>query len=79
MAALNIREHNTYRLATNLVLGISVTLSLIQLFSGRSLWMDEAFLGLNIAEKSYFGLMQHLDHAQVAPPLFLLIENFSLP
>ncbi len=52
-----------------------VVLSLIQFFSNRSLWLDEAFLALNFIEKSPAQLMQPLDNSQVAPPLFLLIEK----
>jgi 4-amino-4-deoxy-L-arabinose transferase-like glycosyltransferase len=44
----------------------------------RSLWIDEARLGLNIASRSYLGLLAPLDYQQSAPPLFLWIEKFTV-
>ena len=41
--------------------------------AGRSLFLDEANLALNIAERSWGGFFRSLDHEQYAPPLFLLL------
>ncbi len=61
--------------SSNAVIATGVLLSLIQFFSNRSLWLDEAYLALNFIEKSPIQLMQPLANNQVAPPLFLLIEK----
>lgn len=42
------------------------------------IWGDEAMLLLNILERDYLGLTQHLDHNQVAPLLFLWLEKTAL-
>ena len=42
----------------------------------REFWLDEAFLGINILNKSYFELWLPLDYKQVAPPLFLMLAKF---
>ena len=47
-----------------------------QYLSIRSLWLDEACLGLNLMEKSYSGLAGPLDYNQAAPMLFLYTVKF---
>ena len=42
------------------------------------IWGDEAMLLLNILERDYAGLTQHLRFAQVAPLLFLWLEKTAL-
>ena len=44
--------------------------------SGRSLWIDEARLALNVAGRGYAGLLRPLDYDQAASPLFLWGEKF---
>jgi hypothetical protein len=41
----------------------------------RSLWLDESFLALNIAKRSFSGLLGHLDYDQRAPVVFLMLEK----
>ena len=41
----------------------------------RSLWIDEARLSLNIASRSYLGLLPPLDYEQAAPLLYVWIER----
>jgi 4-amino-4-deoxy-L-arabinose transferase-like glycosyltransferase len=43
----------------------------------RSLWIDEARLSLNIASRSYSGLLPPLDFDQTAPLLYLWVERFT--
>ena len=56
-----------------LVAGAAYRLS--QYLPGRSFWLDEAALLLNILEKDVWGLMGMLDHAQSSPPLFLWAQR----
>lgn len=48
---------------------------LTQYLPNRSFWRDEAYLLLNVMDKPADQLMGRLDHAQTAPPLFLLVER----
>ena len=56
---------------------IAIFISSWYLFIDRSLWLDEAFLALNIIEKTYFDLLKPLDYFQISPVLFLWIEKFT--
>ena len=60
---------------TRLILLLLAAIVICQFLHDRSLWLDEAMLSLNIIERSFTGLLQPLDHSQVAPILFLLIER----
>lgn len=51
---------------------------LVQYFSNRSLWGDEAMLALNLVDRSYLQLLQPLDYNQAAPPGFLWIEKLAI-
>jgi len=50
-------------------------LRIVQYLLDRSLWMDEAYLSLNILHRSYAGLCRALDYHQGAPIGFLLLEK----
>src|ERR1051326_1133788 len=45
---------------------------------GFPIWGDEAMLLLNILERDYAGLTQHLRFAQVAPLFFLWLEKTAI-
>lgn len=55
------------------VVFIAVLLAVIQFLVNRSIWLDEAYLGLNILNKDFGELFLPLDNIQVAPILYLLI------
>ncbi|MBC7226683.1 MAG: glycosyltransferase family 39 protein [Thermoflexales bacterium] len=56
-------------LLATLALGIAARLA--QYLGNRSLWLDEAYLALNILGRDFSGLLRPLDNHQIAPPLFL--------
>ena len=48
-------------------------------YLGRgTLWIDEAAIARNLANRSYAGLLQPLDYAQIAPKGFLLFEKLAI-
>ncbi|RLC44385.1 MAG: hypothetical protein DRH70_08870, partial [Candidatus Coatesbacteria bacterium] len=55
---------------------VGVALRLAIYLHGKILWIDEAMLALNVAERSYAQLLERLDCMQVAPPIFLIISRF---
>jgi hypothetical protein len=53
------------------VLLLGTVLRLVHYVLGRSLWLDEARLALDIASLSWTGLLKPLPYDQAGPPLFL--------
>jgi hypothetical protein len=57
------------------LVGVGVLLRVVQYASNRSLWIDEAWLALNLIEKPLSALAKPLDFNQAAPVGFLVIEG----
>lgn len=55
-----------------------IIIRLAQYISNRSLWGDEAYIALNIVNRSYLELLQPLDYDQAAPPGFLWVEKLAV-
>jgi len=56
-------------------LGLGITVRVVQFLHRRSLWVDEAFLALNVMSRGYLDLLGSLDWLQMAPPGFLWMER----
>ena len=63
------------RLAYSTIILLGLSMAISGYIFDRSLWLDEAFLGINLIERNYLELFDGLDHNQVAPILFLLLEK----
>jgi hypothetical protein len=61
-----------------LAIAYGIIIRIAQYISNRSLWGDEAFIALNIVNRSYLELLQALDYDQAAPPGFLWIEKLAV-
>ncbi len=56
-------------------LGLGIVIRLRQYVVGRSLWVDEAALGLNIINRTALELLRPLDYLQGAPVGYLLLTR----
>lgn len=62
--------------AVAIVLIIGALLRIRQYLTGRSLWLDEAMLALNIINRNFLELFHPLDYDQGSPIGFLIVEKF---
>ena len=63
------------RFAIGAILLSGFVLRLRQYLTGRSLWLDEAMLALNIVNRNFAGLTRPLDYEQGSPIGFLFVEK----
>lgn len=61
-----------------LALAVGTALRVRQYYLGRSLWIDEALIALNLIERSIPELLQPLSYRQGAPIGFLVLEKLAL-
>jgi hypothetical protein len=73
LAAWRLRHASTSTVAALLAVGVATRV--LSYASGRSLTLDEAFLGLNLQRDSPRGLLGTLDWNSAAPPGFLEAEK----
>jgi uncharacterized membrane protein len=59
-------------------MGLGGALRFAQYLANRSLWLDEAFLALNVVQRPFSQLLQPLDDEQVAPIAYLLAEKLAV-
>jgi hypothetical protein len=59
------------------LVALGVVLRAAQYLANRSLWLDEAFLAINIVEKPLTALARPLDFNQAAPIGFLVAEHIT--
>lgn len=71
-------ERVWFVLLPGLAAGVGTVARARQYFSGRSLWLDEASLALNIEHRGFAGLLRPLDYGQAAPVGFLWLERACL-
>lgn len=57
---------------------VGIFLRLYNYFVNRSFWMDEAWLALNITDRTFSGLLKPLIYRQGAPIGFLLIQKATI-
>ncbi len=59
------------------VLAVGIAMRAVLYFARPSLLLDEVRLSLNVAARSWSGLLRPLDYDQTAPPLFLWAEKLA--
>ena len=67
-----------YDAATAVFVGLGAADRIRAFVFGRSLWLDEASVVLNITRRSFHGLLKPLSYAQGAPVGWLWIEHTSI-
>lgn len=57
------------------LLALGALLRTVQYAAGRSLWMDEAFLALNLRDHAFLDLLVSTEYEVAIPPGFLLLKH----
>lgn len=73
-----VRDPRWVRWAVIALIALGAAVRIVQYLSGRALFMDEAFLWLNLSRRSVGALLGPLDYAQGAPVPFLLAERLVM-
>jgi dolichyl-phosphate-mannose-protein mannosyltransferase len=60
------------------LISIGLIFRIANFASNPALWLDEAFLALNLRDRDLSGILGTLDFNQAAPPLYLLAEKGSV-
>ncbi len=68
-------QRHKVSLAFGVILLVGFIFRSRQYLTGRSLWLDEAFLAVNILERTFLELLQPLDYSQGAPIGFLWVQK----
>src|SRR5437764_15089601 len=66
------------RISVGAILAAGIGLRVWQYSANSSLWVDEAALARNVIDRSVVELFAPLDHGQVAPWGFLLLEKLAV-
>lgn len=64
-----------YKKTAYVIICFGAILRLVQYLFNKSLWLDEAFISLNILNRSYIELLEALDFNQGAPAGFLILTK----
>jgi 4-amino-4-deoxy-L-arabinose transferase-like glycosyltransferase len=65
-------------LGAAVLITLGAALRIVPWLQNRSLWLDEARLGLNVASRSYASLFPPLDYDQSAPLLYLWLQRLAV-
>jgi hypothetical protein len=60
------------------IVALGALLRLGRYLDNRSLWLDEAFLAINLLGRPFGDLFERLDFVQSAPPAFLVVEKAAV-
>jgi hypothetical protein len=60
------------------LVAVGIVVRLIEFAARRSLWLDESMVALNVASRSFGGLLYPLDYSQNAPVLFLWADRLAV-
>jgi len=61
-----------------IIVGFGVISRIVRYLANRSLWGDEAYIAINLIDRSFQGLMEPLAFNQVAPVGFLALEKIII-
>lgn len=75
LLATRAETHASWTTVAWAVLGLGAAVRVVQWADGRSLWLDESRIALNLLDHSYAGLLGDLQFLQAAPIAFLLAEK----